>query len=98
MKINIKFLERNKKFNDTIRFLERNKKFNNTEKLLTIARYFSERELEGAILGFIDLQKYYNFEGLKKIHNKLKEDVIALVKKEKEEVENFEEVINWINN
>ena len=81
-----------------IKSLERNKKFNNTEKLLTIARYFDDQKLRGAILGFIDLQKYYNFEGLENIYNKLKEEVIALVKKEKEEVENFEEVIDWINN
>lgn len=83
-----------------IKFLERNKKYNNTKKLLTIAGYFGDEELRGAILGYIALQKYYNFEGLENIYNKLKEDVIALIKKENEEeaIDNFEEVIDWINN
>ena len=78
-----------------IKFLERNKTNNNTEKLLMLARYLDNQELIKALVGFIALQNYSNFEALENIQNKIKEDIIALVKKE---VENFNEVINWINN
>jgi hypothetical protein len=79
-----------------IQFLQRNKKNNNAENLLLLARYLGDQELKFALIGFIALQKYSNFEGLENIQNKIKEDIIALVKKE--ELENFDEVINWINN
>ena len=78
-----------------IKLLERNKTNNNAEKLLVLARYLDNQELIKALIGFIALQNYSNFEGLENIQNKIKEDIITLVKKE---VENFNEVINWINN
>ena len=78
-----------------IKLLERNKTNNNAENLLLLARYFDDQELIKALVGFIALQNYSNFEALENIQNKIKEDIITLVKKE---VENFDEVINWINN
>lgn len=91
MTTNIKFLEKQFK-----RFKLRNKADNNAGKLYIIAYYLLyDRELVEALNGFITLQNYNNFEGLENIKNKIKENIIASVKKE---AKNFDEIINWINN